>query len=437
MKRIYIPYNPRPLQKSFHDNAKRFSVAVCHRRFGKTVMAVNQLLRRILSVSLDRPQGAYIAPTLGQVKRIAWSYFRQFAGAIPGARFNETELRIDLPGGQRIWLLGAEAPDRLRGLYLDYVVFDEYADINERLFPEIIRPTLAERNGGALWIGTPRGFNHFFDVFEMARAAAEAHDPEWFACVYKASATGIIAQSELDAAARDMSDEQYAQEFECSFNAAITGSYFGRLLSEAENSGRIGEFAWLPLEQVHTAWDLGISDSTAIWFFQETETERRYIDYYEASGEGLVHYAKVLSERPYVYGEHMLPHDVRVRELGSGKSRIEMLGELGIQCRVTPQISLQDGIEAARVMLKNCRFDQQKCNQGLAALRQYRRQFDASRNVFGDRPRHDWTSHSADAFRMSVIGRIDTDRKTLAKIARTGRLETGEAAVVNQYEILD
>ncbi len=272
MKRLYIPYNPRPLQKTFHDNAKRFSAAVCHRRFGKTVMAaVNQLLRRILSSTLNRLQGAYIAPTLGQVKRIAWSYFRQFAGAIPGARFNETELRIDLPGGQRIWLLGAEVPDRLRGLYLDYVVFDEYADINHRLYPEIICPALAERNGGALWLGTPRGFNHFFDIYEAARSAVNAQDPEWFACVYKASKTGVIAQSELDAAASDMSDEQYAQEFEWPFNAAITGSYYGRLLGEAENSGRIGDFEWLPLEQVHTAWDLGISDSTAFWFFKEKD----------------------------------------------------------------------------------------------------------------------------------------------------------------------
>ncbi len=165
--------------------------------------------------------------------------------------------------------MGAEAPDRLRGFYLDYVVFDEYADINQRLYPEIIRPALAERNGGALWLGTPRGFNHFFDIYEAARSAVNSQDPEWFDCVYKASKTGVIAQSELDAVARDMSDEQYAQEFECSFNAAITGSYYGHLLGEAENSGRIGDLEWLPLEQVHTAWNLGIGDSTATSFFQE------------------------------------------------------------------------------------------------------------------------------------------------------------------------
>ena len=144
-----------------------------------------------------------------------------------------------------------------------------------------------------------------------------------------------------------MSKEQYEQEFECSFNAAITGALFGRALGEATHEGRIGSFPWLPLKPVHTSWDLGISDSTAIWFFQEVENQRRYIDYYEASGEGLVHYAKVLSESPYVYGEHLQPHDIMVRELGSGRSRLEMLRELGISCRVAPRISVQDGIEAA------------------------------------------------------------------------------------------
>ena len=170
MRRISVPYFPRTLQKQFLDRAIRFSVAVCHRRFGKTIMAVNELLRRLLTYDLPRPQGAYIAPIYGQAKRISWSYCREFAGAIPEANFNETELRIDLPGNKRIWLLGAENPDRLRGLYLDYVVMDEYADINPRLFPKIIRPALVERNGGAFWVGTPRGYNHFWETFDACEA---------------------------------------------------------------------------------------------------------------------------------------------------------------------------------------------------------------------------------------------------------------------------
>lgn len=400
-------------------------------------MAVNQLLRRMLTTDLSRPQGAYIAPTYGQAKRIAWSYCREFAGAIPGTKFNETELRIDLPGQERIWLLGAENPDRLRGLYLDYVVLDEYADIQERLFPEVIRPALAERNGGALWIGTPRGYNHFWDIYETARRATDVNDPEWYACVYKASETGILPKKELDAAARDMSNEQYEQEFECSFNAAITGSYYGQLLNNAECEGRIGEISWLPLRPVHTAWDLGISDSTAIWFFQENDKRRQYIDYYEASGESLLHYAKVLSEKPYVYGEHVQPHDILVRELGSGKSRLEMLRELGIRSQVTPRVSVQDGIEATRVVLKTCTFAEEPCRRGLEALRQYRRRFDPSRRSFSDRPLHDWTSHAADAFRMSSICKLSDETQKLRDIARTGRMDSGETVIVSQEQVLD
>jgi len=400
-------------------------------------MAVNELLRRLLSNERARPQGAYIAPTYGQAKRIAWSYCRDFAGAIPGTNFNESELRIDLPGEKRIWLLGAENPDRLRGLYLDYVVLDECADINPRLFPEIIRPALAERNGGAFWIGTPRGYNHFWDVFDSAKRSFESGNPDWYACLFKASETNLIPEVELAAAAQNMSAEQYEQEFECSFNAAISGAYYGRLISEAEREDRIRKLPWEPIRPVHTAWDLGISDSTAIWFFQEAQGARHYIDFYEAAGEGLIHFAKILSSKPYVYGGHFLPHDVRVRELGSGKSRLEILRELGIQSRVTPRLSVQDGIEASRVLLRTCAFDQEKTGPGLDALRQYRRLFDPARRHFSDKPLHDWTSHAADAFRISATAETEICRPDLRKVAKTGRTESGEAAVVDEYAIFD
>ena len=400
-------------------------------------MAVNELLRRLLTYDLPRPQGAYIAPIYGQAKRISWSYCREFAGAIPEANFNETELRVDLPGNKRIWLLGAENPDRLRGLYLDYVVMDEYADINPRLFPEIIRPALAERNGGAFWTGTPRGYNHFWEMFDAAKRSYEAGKPDWYVCTFKASETGLIPDNELVAAAQSMSTEQYEQEFECSFNAAISGSYYGRLVTDAERDGRICVLPWEPVRPVHTAWDLGISDSTAIWFFQEADVARNYIDYYEAAGEGLLHFAKVLSGKPYVYGEHFLPHDVRVRELGSGKSRMEILGELGIRCRVTPRLSVQDGIEASRVLLRTCVFDAEKTGPGLDALRQYRRLFDPARRHFSDKPLHDWTSHAADAFRTSATPETDVGRPNLRKVAKTGRTETGKHSIVDEYEIFD
>lgn len=400
-------------------------------------MAINQLLRTIISVPLPRPQGVYIAPTFGQAKRIAWAYCREFAGAIPGTKFNETELRIDLPGGQRILLLGAERPDRLRGLYLDYAVFDEYADINPGLFPEVIRPALTERNGGALWLGTPRGYNHFWEQYKMAERNFAADDPLWYACTYKASQTSIIPKAELETAAKSMTQEQFEQEFECSFEAAIHGAYYGKLLGGDAAGALIQDIPWEPLRPVHTAWDLGISDSTAIWFFQDHEFARHYIDYYEASGEGLTHYAKVLSSKPYIYGDHLQPHDVMVRELGSGKSRFEMLRNLGVRCRVAPRLSVQDGIEAARVMLQKSKFDATKCHQGIEALRQYRREYDAKRQNFSERPLHDWTSHAADAFRISAIASVSNHNMQLRRVARTGRMETGESAVVSQDVVFD
>lgn len=432
-----IPYRPRPLQGQFHEAARRFSVAVCHRRFGKTVMAVNQLLQCVLNADRDRSQGAYIAPTFSQVKKIAWDYCKQFTRHLSDVRFGETELRIDLPGDRRVWLFGAEKPDRLRGLYFDYVVLDEYADINPRLYPEVIRPALSERQGGALWIGTPRGHDHFWTIFETARSAALKGNPEWHFCQFKASQTGVLPEAELRLAALDMSSEQYEQEFECSFTAAITGAYYGRLLAQAEREGRIGTVPWEPQLPVHTAWDLGVSDSTAIWFFQIDQSGRRYIDFYEASGEGLLHYANVLLNKPYRYGDHFQPHDVRVREIGSGKSRVEVLRDLGIRSEIVPQLSVQDGIEAARLVLRSCRFDAVKCRQGLDALRQYRRQYDDARRDFRDRPLHDWTSHAADAFRMSAIGRERRQRGNLRNIAITGQLASGQQAVVSDYAVLD
>jgi len=438
-RHIEIPYSPRPLQKRFHEEAKRFSVAVCHRRFGKTVMAINHLCRVILTSPLKSPQGAYIAPTYQQAKRVAWAYFKEYLSVIPGVKFNESALRIDLPTGAKIWLLGSENPDALRGMYLDYAVLDEYADMNPRLFPEVVRPALADRKGGAMWIGTPRGHNAFFEVFERARREMQAGNPDWYACLFKASETGYVAPEELEDARGDMEPEQYEQEFECSFTAAIRGAYYGKLMQEAAEDNRIGDVPWEQTKPVHTAWDLGVGDSTGIWFYQDIGRWRHYIDFYEASGEGLLHYAKVLSEKPYVWGEHVFPHDVRVRELGSGKSRYEVLGELGIRCNVMPKLPVQDGIEAARVMIRQSRFDAGKCEAGLNALRQYRRQFDPVRREFRDRPFHDWTSNAADSYRMSALHKdLGDKRGELEAIARSGVVVgggSGQRAVVGEYDV--
>ena len=400
-------------------------------------MAVNHLMQAIFDANEDRPQGAYIAPTYGQAKRIAWEYCKQFSSGLNQVRALESELRLELPGGRRLWLLGAENPDRLRGLYLDYVVLDEFADISPRLYPEIVRPALAERVGGALWVGTPRGHDHFWETFQTAHRALSEGSPEWFACIFRASGTGVIPEAELSSIARTMSPEQYEQEFECSFTAGIMGSYYGRLLAEADRAGRTGNVPWIPELPVNTAWDLGISDSTAIWFYQESPAGRRYIDYYEAAGEGLSHYLNVLGSKPYKYGSHFQPPDIRVRDLGSGKSRYEFLRENGLRCTVVMQLPLQDGIEAARIVLQTCRFDARKCHRGLEALRQYRRQYDDARRDFRDRPRHDWTSHAADAFRMSAVNSEWKPRDDLQRMTISGRMATGRPPVELGHAVFD
>lgn len=381
---------------------------MAHRRAGKTVATINDLIRSVMTCSHQSPRVAYIAPLYKQAKDVAWEYCKRFGLAIPGAQANETELRIDFPNGGRLRLYGADNPDALRGIYLDDVVMDEFADMSPRMWTEIIRPALSDRLGRATFIGTPKGRNAFCEIYEASRT-----DPEWFSLMLRASETGIVAESELAAARKDMTEDQFAQEFECSFEAAIQGAYYGALMAEADREGRITRVPYDPAKQVETWWDLGVGDSTAIWFVQRVNAEIRVIDYYEMTGEGLPHYAKTLKEKPYVYSRHIAPHDIEVRELGSGKSRRETALDLGIDFDVAPKLDVDDGISAVRMLLPRCWFDSEKCETGIECLRQYRKDWDERLKVFRSRPLHDWTSHAADAFRYGASMADPTKKKPL------------------------
>jgi hypothetical protein len=400
VRRTVIPYAPRQVFKPFHARSQRWAVIVAHRRAGKTVACVNDLLRAALSTQKQDARFAYIAPLLSQSKDVAWLYIQRYAGVVPGATFNETELRVDLPNGARIRLYGADNPDRLRGIYLDGVILDEYADMRPSVWGEVIRPLLSDRKGWAVFIGTPRGKNEFWRVYDAAQ-----RDAEWLALNLKASATGLIPADELEAARKAMSEDQYAQEFECSFEAAIQGAYYGKEMRRAEEDGRITRVPYDPSAEVYTAWDLGIGDSTSIWFAQTIGREVRIIDWYENSGVGIDHYVRVLKDRDYNYAEHLLPHDADKSELGTGKSVREVLAEMGVRrTRVVPKLTVEEGIQQARLLIPRSVFAVDKCAQGLEALRQYRREYDEKVRAFKDRPLHDWTSHSADAFRYLAIG---------------------------------
>ena len=401
MTEINIPYHPRPLQLELHNQLQshRWGVVVCHRRFGKTVMAINHLLRDAILSDKTNPRYAYIAPTYRQAKAVAWDYLKQFAGKIPMVRFHETELRADLPNGSRIQLLGSENPDSLRGIYLDGAVLDEMADMPESLFPEIIRPALSDRKGWALFIGTPRGHNAFYELYENA-----SNQKDWFTQVYKASQTGILDEEELEAAKAMMSHDQFEQEFECSWVANVPGAIFAKELQSIQEMGRITEVPHDPSARVDTWWDLGVGDSTSIWFNQTIGRAIHVIDFYENRNEGLPHYAGVLQQKGYLYGTHNAPHDIEVRELGSGKSRREVAWDMGINFRVVPRLPLEDGIHAAQLLIPRCWFDHANCKHGLECLRQYHRAYNEKSRSFRASPVHDWSSHAADAFRYLAVG---------------------------------
>ena len=401
MTEINIPYRPRKLQAELHNQlqAHRWGVVVCHRRFGKTVMAINHLLRDAILTDKTNPRFAYIAPTYRQAKAVAWDYLKQFASAIPMVRFHETELRADLPNGSRIQLLGSENPDSLRGIYLDGAVLDEMADMPESLFPEIIRPALSDRKGWALFIGTPRGHNAFYDLYDAASGQRD-----WFTQVYKASETGILDDEELAAAKAMMSPNQFEQEFECSWVANVEGAIYGKELQAIHEKGRINDVPYDPSAKVETWWDLGVGDSTAIWFTQQIGRSVHVIDFYENRGEGLPHYAEVLQSKNYLYGSHNAPHDIEVRELGTGKSRREIAYDLGINFRVVPKLPIEDGIHAAQLLISRCWFDKIQCQAGLECLRQYHRAYNEKSRSFRATPVHDWSSHAADAFRYLAVG---------------------------------
>lgn len=382
----------------FHERRQRWAVIVAHRRCGKTVATINDMVRQAITLDRDHGRYAYVAPFLAQAKEVAWEYLKRFSQPIQADK-NEAELWVELINGARIRVHGADNPDRLRGAYLDGVVLDEYADMRTTVWGEVIRPMLADREGWAVFIGTPKGKNEFWRLWE----AAKSRD-EWFHLMLKASETGILPAKELEEARADMTPEQFEQEFECSFEAAIVGAYYGGTLADmAREPGRFGVVEYDRLLPVHTAWDLGVGDSTAIWFFQVAGREIRVIDYYENNGFGLDHYAKVLRDREYSYGTDWVPHDARVRELGTGRTRIETLISLGRSPKVVPDHKLFDGINAARLAIKQCWFDEAKTSQGVEALRQYRAEFDDRLKVFKDQPRHDWTSHAADAFRYLAM----------------------------------
>ncbi len=362
---------------------------------------INDLIRRAFLDGKTEGRYAYIAPFYRQAKSIAWDYLLKFSEPVR-VNANASELWVELLNGARIRLFGADNPDSLRGLYLDGVILDEYADMRPRVWGEIIRPLLADREGWAVFIGTPKGHNGFYEIWRTAQAS-----DSWYAASVKASLSGILPASELSDAKQGMTEDQYEQEFECSFEAAILGAYYGKELRQCEQAGRVTSVEYDPNIPVYTAWDLGYHDDTAIWFYQVTHTEIHCIDYYAASGLSIEDYAKAVNTRGYRYEKHWLPHDARAKTLASGgrsiiEQLIPLLGGAG-KLAIVPSLSVQDGIQAVRFMMPRVWFDRENCGDAVEILKQYQREYDEDKKVFREKPRHDSSSHCADAFRMLAL----------------------------------
>jgi phage terminase large subunit len=403
VQEVELDYQPRSVFLDFHERQQRWAVIIAHRRAGKTVSCLNDVIYRALIENKEDGRYAYVAPYYAQAKTIAWDYLLKFSQPVL-AKANQSELWVELVNGVKIRLFGADNPDALRGLYLDGVVLDEYADMKPSIWGAVIRPLLADRQGWATFIGTPKGHNQFWDVYSNA-----LKDPDWYVKTLRASQTGLLPDEELADAAKSMSEDQYLQEFECDFESAILGAFYGKEMRQLTDQGKITDVKYDPMFPVHTAWDLGYSDDTAIWWFQVVHGEIRLLDYHSSNGQPVAFYAGIIqsreAERGYHYGYHYLPHDARAKTLASNKSIIEQLSDkIPLKSlRIVPNLSLQDGIQASRLALTRAWFDH-KCEDGIECLRQYQREYDEDKKVFRDKPRHDWTSHGADAFRyLSIV----------------------------------
>ena len=400
MAELKLNYQPRQQFLPFHQRDQRFACLVCHRRAGKTVACVNELVLRALYTAKKNARYAYIAPFYRQAKDVAWSYLKDVTKHF-AVETRESDLRVVLPNGAWISLYGADNPDALRGIYLDGVVLDEYGDCRPSLWAEVILPTLADRQGFAVFIGTPKGKNHFYEINERAQK-----DSSWFQMTLKASDSGLLKQEDLQEMSHQMEQAQYDQEFECDFTSAVLGTYYAEDIQTCEQQNRAHlTNMFTPNKPVYVSADLGFSDSTALWFWQDHGEFIDLIDYEEHQGKTLDFYVQLLFGKQFPIEKLYLPHDAKQRTLQTGRGTVEQLLTAGFNCEIVPYLTVQQGIDAARLMLPMCRFDA-KTDKGVEALRAYKRQYSEMNKAYQNKPLHDWASNGADSFRyMSLVAR--------------------------------
>jgi phage terminase large subunit len=415
---VTLPNNwrPRPYQLkawTYLETGGRHAELIWHRRSGKDEIA----LHRTACAAFERTGNYWhMLPEYSQARKAIWDAVNPHTGlrrideAFPREireSENGQEMKITFKGGSSWQVVGSDSYNRLVGASPIGVVFSEWALANPAA-RGFIRPMLLENGGWQMYITTPRGRNHAHRTLQTAK-----QDPKAFAQVLTADQTGIFTTEQLEGERQaliddyglDQGEAMFMQEYFCSFDAAVLGAYYGREFKRVDADGRIADVAYDPALKVHTAWDLGYRDDTAIWFWQQVLGEVRIIDFHASSGLDFDAYIEIIRKRGYDYGHHWMPHDARAKTLASGGKSIEEMARRAFgtsSVRIVPNLSVQDGIQAARRLLQRCWFDH-KAEEGTEALRQYRREYDTDKKAFRERPVHDWTSHPADAFRMLAI----------------------------------
>lgn len=412
-------YRPRDYQLDFWlalDQGIKRAVWCVHRRGGKDLTTWNWVIKEL---NRKKQICYYILPTYSQAKKIIWKGMTkdgiQFLEFIPKELIKkklDSELSIEFTNGSYLQLVGSDNYDRLLGTNPSICVFSEFAIQNPTGW-EYIRPILAENHGIAIFISTPRGKNHFFEIMEKGK-----ENDNWFGQTLPVNETEAISQHAIAKERADgMSEEMIDQEFYCSFEIGQLGSLYGKCLKKMSDENRVCHVPYDDNLLVYTAWDLGFSDSTAIIFFQKRGNEILIIDHYENHGYQLSHYINILREKKYNYGTHFIPHDGKAHSV-AGDSFINKANESGYRFNIIKSThSIMEGIEKVRGVFPRIFMDKVKCNYLIKCLLQYHNEYDNKAKTFRDRPQHDWSSHSADALRYLALAldNIRTDSNSMSK----------------------
>ena len=398
-----LPYEPRELMVEFHQRTQRFAFIIAHRRMGKTVACVAELIIRALYTKKKQAQYAYICPFRSQAKAVSWNYLVEMTKGI-ATDVKVSELSVTLPNGAKIWLSGSDNVNSLRGLYLDGAVIDEFGQCRPDLLEAVIMPCLLDRKGWLVIIGTAYGrLNKFFNFYEKSR-----DDETWFHTDIKVTDSGIIDKEEVERIKLGMSEAKFNQEFMNDFSAELVGTYYATLVNELETAQKINTTAVHdPDLPVQVAFDIGRSDNTCAWFWQETGHGIRWIDFHTNNGQPASHYIDMLKAKPYNLSRVHLPHDAKAMTFSTDKSALEQFvhafEKTDTLVDLVPKLSVEDGIEAVRQTLKFSEFNGETCYYGIECLRVYRKKFDEINQVFSNKPLHDYSSDAADAFRYACI----------------------------------